>query len=72
MPKLPSYHYDSEASKARIQWEKRVAKAFGTYNFTPQWANRLAAVFCALAEDPNERKIGVLGLIKRVLEGGSK
>ena len=51
MPKPPSYHYDSEASKARIQWEKRVAKAFGTYNFTPQWANRLATIFCALAED---------------------
>ena len=69
---LPPPSTDPEKRKARTRLEKRVAKAFGAHNYTPLWAKRLAEIFISLSEDANERKLGVLGLIKRVVEGESK
>gem|GEM_PF-4632917 len=72
MAKPRNWPGNTDEMKARRNREKRVAKIFSSYNYTPLWANRLAMIFVELSESANERKVGVLGLIKRVLEGGSK
>lgn len=70
MPKQPNWPGDLKAHTRRV---KRVAKAFGAYNYTPLWATRLAEIFVNLSEHGSEeRKLGMLGLIRRILEGQNK
>ena len=72
MVKQPDWPGTTDEMEARRRRVRRVAKAFGAYNYTPLWAKRLAEIFVELSEDTNERRYGMRGLITRVLEGKSK
>ncbi len=50
-----------------------VEKSFAAHGYTPYCAKVLAGVFVTLSESGDEpRKAGVLGLIKRIMDGKNK